>query len=305
MIIPGLFRQLFKGPELNAAWVFVFLNVGIFLFSISFFEDWPSSQLVKKISDKNLTVTLSEMYLQTLDPIEKTNMSHSEAFVSALRDHRFWKRAHDFPFRGDVVQIQETRGLIKQFQQDYLNSAQYQMGLGNLETSPWAWVTYQFSHASLTHLLSNLIFVFLIVSFLESFVGFYWIASVYLLGGLGGGISYLLFDDGGSLAVVGASASVCALMSFLVIIKKDELMPWSYFIAPIPEGYGAISLPVFFIFPLFLMSDFISILTESTSLSSSIAVSAHVGGAFAGLLLGIIFKVESKLLNHLRTIWQI
>ena len=231
------------------------------------------------------------MYVQTLDPIEKKNLrgNVNAVYSRALKDQKFWSRISTFPFVGDQVQIAENRKTIKNFFEGYLNSPHYHFGLGALEISPWSWVTYQFVHVSLMHLVGNLLLVFLIISFLEKTVDSAWIAATYLFSGFAGGISFLFFDDVGGMSVIGASASASGLLSFLLIAKSSQLMPWGYLIAPIKGGFGQISLPVFFIFPIFLLSDFISLLWEPSGIVSNVAVSAHVGGVFMGIIMGAYY----------------
>ena len=88
----------------------------------------------------------------------------------------------------------------------------------------------------------------------------------------------------------------------MVFIKKNTLMPWTYFFAPIPGGYGEIYLPAFLIFPVYLVADFTSMLWEPTGISTSIAHSAHIGGTITGLGLGAVFLVHnffrSKATSH-------
>ena len=304
MIIPGFFYLFFRRPTVTLAWSLVAANVIVFIYTQFAFSSWPSISLSEQVKDKNFSVAITEMYHQTLDPIE-LNSLESVSVAEALRDHRFWKRIATFPFSGDEVQIDSTRKRLLQFQSEYFSSSQFQLGLGRVESSPWAWVTYQFTHASFFHLLGNVLIIFLLISYLETSVGLFWLISVYLFGGFGGGISYLIFEGSGSMAVVGASASAFSLMGFLMTIKSKELMPWSYIIAPVPKGYGVIYLPVFFIFPVFIMGDFISSLWQPAGLTSSVAVSAHIGGAFVGFIMGFAYLGEKKLTQYLVRIWQI
>jgi membrane associated rhomboid family serine protease len=305
MIIPGFFYLIFQRPKLSLAWAFLFANLVIYFYTSLAYHSWPSSTLLEKVKDKNFSVSLIEMYKQTLDPIEVAQMKDSPTLSEALRDHRFWKKVSHFPFKGDQVQIELNRRNLVSFQGEYFSSSQYLLGLGPLDSSPWAWVTYQFTHASFLHLFGNVMIIFLLISYLETSVGLFWLISVYLFGGFGGGMSYLLFDGSGSMSVVGASASAFSLMAFLIVIKKNELMPWSYVIAPVPQGYGIIYLPVFFIFPMFLMTDFITVLWEPAGVTSSVALSAHIGGAFVGFILGLAYLCEQELTKFLIRIWQI
>ncbi len=298
MMVPGIFQDLLKRPTITLAWMIALINVVVFIYSNLFFSKWPSESLNDKLKDKNFAYSLSEMYLQTLDPVEKLYTKESTILMQSLRDDRFWKRVSTFPFKGDAVQIELNRAMLVQFQDEYRSSSQYQLGLGAIETSAWAWITYQFTHASLMHLMSNLVFIFLIISYLELKVGAFWLVSVYLLGGFAGGLAFLVFDGAGSMAMVGASASATSLMAFLLVIQKNHLMPWSYLIAPVPQGYGVIYLPAFFIFPIYLMTDFVAALWDPAGIQSSVAVSAHIGGALFGLVLGTFYLTEQKLKNY-------
>lgn len=277
----------------------LFLNVFLFLVVFFLFDSWPSQDIRKTLNDEKFVNTVYEMYVQTLDPIEKKNLrgSVNAVYSRALKDQKFWSRVAAFPFVGDQVQIAENRKTIKSFFEGYLNSPHYHFGLGALEISPWSWVTYQFVHVSLMHLIGNLLLVFLIISYLEKSVDSAWIAATYLFSGFAGGISFLFFDDVGGMSVIGASASASGLLSFLLIAKSSQLMPWGYLIAPIKGGFGQISLPVFFIFPIFLLSDFISLLWEPSGIVSNVAVSAHVGGVLMGLIMGgyyLLFGSETS-----------
>ncbi len=291
MIYPGNFSDINQRPGLRLSWIVLFLNVFLFLLVSIGFDTWPSQDIRKTINDEKFVNTVYEMYVQTLDPIEKRNLrgSINAVYSRALKDQKFWSRVATFPFVGDQVQIIENRKTIKNFFEGYLNSPHYHFGLGALEISPWSWVTYQFVHVSLMHLIGNLLLVFLIISYLEKTVDSSWIAATYLFSGFAGGISFLFFDDVGGMSVIGASASASGLLSFLLIAKSSQLMPWGYLIAPIKGGFGQISLPVFFIFPIFLLSDFISLLWEPSGIVSNVAVSAHVGGVFMGIIMGAYY----------------
>lgn len=295
MIFPGTFKKENFGFKLNLAVAVVFINIFVFLFSNLFFDSWPNPKNFKDLQDKSFNKSLGLMYLQTLDPTEKSNLEELDAnalATIAIRDQKFWKRAAYFPFHGDLVQIEIVKKVLLNLQDEYQNAIQYQYGLGPTQTSPWAWVTYQFTHHSLLHLLSNLVFLFLVISYLETTVTAGWIGAVYLLGGIGGGISFLLFNNEGDLSVIGASGSVCALLGFLMIVKQNKNIPWVYFFAPVPRGYGAIYLPAFLIFPIYLIADFTTILREP-NLASMVAHSAHVGGTLVGLSLGGLYLLQA------------
>lgn len=298
MIIPGDFKNFATKPTWKLSWTVLFLNFAIYFIIAGSFEAWPTSEIRDKLASEKFQQAVYEMYLQTLDPIERVpGFENVETvFSKAIKDEKFWNRISDFPFKGDQVQIAEVRKTIQGFYSSYRNSAQFQFGLGAFEVSPWSWLTYQFVHASFIHLLGNLVVIFLILSFLEQSISQLWLASVYLGAGFVGGIFFLMVDNVGSMSVVGASASASGLLSFMIVTQNARVMPWFYFLAPIKNGLGKVYLPVFFAFPIFLVSDFVSLLWEPNGISANVAVSAHVGGALTGLVAGaayLLFRSKS------------
>jgi membrane associated rhomboid family serine protease len=302
LILPGQLSDLTSKPNLKLSWVLLFLNVGFFVLLSFLYPVWPHSSVRNQLNDPNFKGSVVKMYLQTLDAVEKQNRALSEAalFSTALRDQKFWARLDTIAFVGDQVQITETKKILKEFYTSYLASAHYQLGLGTMELSPWSWLTYQFVHASVAHLIGNIFLIFMLVSFLEKKISSEWLAAVYLLSGFAGGAGFLFFDHVGSLSVVGASASACGLMGFTLCTQLTRHMPWFYMVAPVKErGYGQIHLPVFFIFPIFLVSDFVSLLWEPSGVAANIAVSAHVSGALMGILCGLVYLfLRSKAPSH-------
>ncbi len=295
MIFPGDLKvSNFSKP--NLAMTFVTLNILVFVIANILFQTWPQKNNMQDFQAKSFNQSLAKMYVQTLDPTEKKNyadMTPNQLSQLAIKDQRFWARASYFPFKGDAVQIRQLKIILADLKSQYQDSVQYQFGLGQRHTSPWAWVTYQFTHYSFMHLLSNLIFIFLIISYLEKKVAATWIALVYVLGGIGGGAGFLFLSLNEDLSVIGASGSVCALLGFLLVVKKNQTMPWTYLLAPIPGGYGQIYLPAFLIFPIYLLTDFSALLLEPQGIVSTIAHSAHVGGTLTGLSLGVLYLMQS------------
>ena len=189
MIFPGSIKRSDFQFKISLAFVFILLNVFVYLFSNILFKNWPAKSNYQEFESKGFNLALGQMYLQTLDSFEKKSIQHLDAnklAQLAIKDQFFWSKSVSFPFKGDSMQINSVKAVLSQLKSDYQNSVQHQLGLGSTPTSPWAWVTYQFTHFSLLHLLSNLIFIFMIISYLEKKINMAWISTVYLLGGVGG-----------------------------------------------------------------------------------------------------------------------
>lgn len=304
MILPGSIFTLREDFRIDVGLGLVILNCLVYLvFGLTMDKEVSLSQ-AESSQQRDSYEKLRQLYHQTLDPLERQVNSESYSVVEIMRDSRFWKRAETFPFIGDQVEIQKYRENLKQVKSDYESSVQYKFGLSPKPTSIWAWITYQFTHASFIHLLSNLIFLFFVARLVEARTGSGWLLMTYVLGGLGGGVGFLALNTGGDVAVLGASGSICALIGFLAVISNRHNIVWSYFFSPFKNGYGLIYMPAFLLFPIYLMSDFTSILYHSSGVEMSVAHSAHVGGTLVGLALGAIYLLDQAAKKFLLQKWS-
>src|SRR2546428_3734052 len=76
--------------------------------------------------------------------------------------------------------------------------------------APWTWITFEFVHASETHIFLNLLGLILISPTLEERIGSGRWAIVYFVGGAVGGLVFLLVHFGGTGLLVGAPARTFA-----------------------------------------------------------------------------------------------
>ncbi len=85
---------------------------------------------------------------------------------------------------------------------------------------PWTYITYQFMHAGLFHILFNMIVLYWSGRIFQEYLGNHRLLSLYILGGISGGllflVAYLVFPYlqamRPELGLVGASASVLAVL---------------------------------------------------------------------------------------------
>lgn len=147
--------------------------------------------------------------------------------------------------------------------------------ISKLLTRPWTLVTYFFSHYGVFHILFNMLFLYWFGKIIKEFLGGGKVVSLYVLGGLIGGLFYILiyntipfFADRVSTSVMlGASAGVYA-----VVVGAATFMP-NYtilllFIGPVKIKYIAL----FYVF--------LSIV-QSTGPNAGGEL-AHLGGALLG-----------------------
>lgn len=153
--------------------------------------------------------------------------------------------------------------------------------ISELLSMPWTIVTYMFAHTDFFHILFNMLWlywfgnIFLFTSTPKQMV------ALYLLGGIGGAIAYLLLYNFHPIfaniygTLIGASASVIAIVIATAIIHPEYKMNLLFI--------GEVSLKWIAIF---------TIIISAIGLTGSNAGGqiAHIGGAAVGALYGIMMK---------------
>lgn len=166
---------------------------------------------------------------------------------------------------------------------DFLNYLAVPSNLDILARRPWTFVTYMFLHVDFIHILFNLLWLFWFGTVFIQELGLKKLLSTYLLGGLSGGILYVIFynifpvfsEVKDSSVALGASASVMAVVVAAATYQPDRRMHL-VLIGPIKIVYIALVM-----FILTSMVDF------SVNTGGKIA---HIGGAMMGFLIAYYYK---------------
>lgn|GEM_PF-4719724 len=143
---------------------------------------------------------------------------------------------------------------------------------------PWTFITFQFVHGSLAHVLLNLTgFVFLTPVFEERVGSLPW-AVLFFLGGAVGALSMIALS-GGAFLLVGASAGLlCLLGAYGRLYRRERITLF------LPVR-GMPSLPVLYVVIGFLVLETILSLVPPGGLQG-IAWAGHVGGLAFGFAAG-------------------
>ena len=165
----------------------------------------------------------------------------------------------------------------------FLNYLAVPANLEVLSRHPWTLITYMFLHVDFIHVLFNLLWLYWFGTVFIQELGLKKLLSTYLLGGLTGGILYVIFYNlfpvfegvrEGSIAL-GASASVMAVVVATATYQPDRRMHL-VLIGPIKIVYIALIM-----FILTSMVDF------SINTGGKIA---HIGGALTGFLFAHYYR---------------
>lgn len=154
---------------------------------------------------------------------------------------------------------------------------------------PWTIISYMFLHEGFMHILFNMLILYWFGKMFLDYLNQKQLLSVYVLGGLSGGLLFILFYNlfpafemykNGAIAL-GASASVMAVVfsiSFLTPNREIRLM----FIGPVKIMYIALS---------YLVIDVLSIASSGGNIGDNAGGHiAHLGGALFGYFYIYQFK---------------
>src|SRR5207249_2315025 len=138
--------------------------------------------------------------------------------------------------------------------------------------APWSWMTFEFVHASETHIFLNLLGLILISPTLEGRIGSARWALLFFVGGAAGALVFLLVHFGDAVLLVGASAGIFAVFgAYGRLYPRDRIALF----LPIP---GVPTLPVVEVVVIFLVLETILGLLGPLG----IAWEAHVGALIFG-----------------------
>jgi len=144
---------------------------------------------------------------------------------------------------------------------------------------PWTIVTSLFLHGSFGHILGNMITLYFFGKYLRLLVRSSKFLLVYFIGGILGGILYVLLAPPFSIAI-GASGAVFALGGALAVMRPKLRV--LVFPVPVPMPLWAAVIGGFVII----------------SFLPSVAWQAHLGGLAFGLIAGYFFRRKERLVSY-------
>lgn len=151
--------------------------------------------------------------------------------------------------------------------------------IGLLLKRPWTLITYMFAHYDLLHILFNMLWLYWLGRIFMEFFSPKQLTGVYLLGGWGGAVLYLLawnlipqLATGPTMFLIGASASVIAIVVATAVYVPDYKIGL-LFLGEVSIKWIAIVTVVIALLSL-----------DAQNVGTSIA---HIGGAIVGALFAL------------------
>ena len=176
-----------------------------------------------------------------------------------------------------VVQVVLTISGLSTFFTMFINKLMLPASLGTFILQPWSLITYFFLHMSFMHILWNMLFLYWFGKIINDNIGNNALISLYVLGGIIGGLFYMAVynivpyygERVSDSLMLGASAGV-----FSVVVGSATLMPnytfYLLLIGPVRIKYIAL---------FYVLLSFFDV--AGTNAGGEIA---HLGGAFIGYI---------------------
>ena len=166
---------------------------------------------------------------------------------------------------------------------DSVSSIKY--GLIPSKSNSITFITYQFLHGSVMHLIGNMVFLVLFGFAVEAALGHWRFLSYYLIGGVGSATFHILIEGVSSTPLIGASGSISAVMAMYICLYKAKKIEFFYWVL-IFVGY--VRAPAILLLPIYIGYE---IFQAYTIEGSNVAYSAHVGGFITGAILVMLTQM--------------
>jgi membrane associated rhomboid family serine protease len=147
-------------------------------------------------------------------------------------------------------------------------------------------VISMFLHGGWAHLLGNCLFLWVFGNNVEDSMGRARFVVFYLLCGLAAAAAQIAIDPSAPTPMVGASGAISGVLgAYLILYPRVSVRVF--------VGFFLVSLPAYFVLLMWIGLQLLSGLPQLTTIrsvaSSGVAVWAHIGGFFAGVLLVKLF----------------
>jgi membrane associated rhomboid family serine protease len=252
-----------------------------------FFEkEWPAfEKYLQQANETDLLVAYKEAYqAEEYDGIIQdlllredfyNYLEHNSREYFLPDDHDIWA-----PERARINAVAKTISYISN-------------GLIANKLSIFDFITHQFLHGSLDHLLGNMFFLIICGFAVEAAIGHWRFLAFYLLSGIGAGFAQVASDWDSGVPLIGASGAISGVMAMYLAVfrfKKIEFFYWFFFFV------GYFRAPALMILPFYIGKEIYSFYQDT---ESNVAFMAHAGGFVTGaLLIAAALILNRNMLNR-------
>ncbi len=145
-----------------------------------------------------------------------------------------------------------------------------------------------FVHGNLSHLLGNMVYLWIFGDNIEDSFGKVRFIIFYILCGFAAVFSQILYDPNSPIPMIGASGAIAGVLgAYLIMYPRAKIwvFMWIVFIVRL------ITVPAFIVISIWMGLQLINVIDQG---QSGVAYSAHIGGFIAGMILAPILKKREK-----------
>jgi len=155
-------------------------------------------------------------------------------------------------------------------------------------------LTSMFLHGGLTHVLGNMLFLWVFGRNLEDLIGSGRFLAFYIACGLAAAVVHVIFNPYSRIPTIGASGAIAGVMgAYLIKFPKSQIdtLVWLFIFVT----RMAVPAPLYLVFWFILQfAQGVGSLGETTYNGGGVAWFAHVGGFVAGMLLIRLFPSRQR-----------
>ncbi len=301
MIIPIL-NGLLRWRQAPITWLLFLLNAVVYVGGmipsensqtvINQYLDDPSflrlqGRLFSQFVKQNET-SYSPLVLQLAEKAENGDPEKLRTMGTlAIRSSEFMNRGPASQYRGDQVEIKLWREKLANLRASQDRHPSYVLGLTADAEDLSHWLSYIFVHSGGYHFVGNMFFLLIFGSMLEPIIGGLALMVVFLLSGMVGAGVFLLLSGATAAPLIGASGSISGLMALFCFLFWKRPVRFIYILLPSVHYTGLIFLPAWVVLVMFALSDLAGYWSAVNEFGG-VAYTAHLGGEFAALLIGMI-----------------
>lgn len=156
-------------------------------------------------------------------------------------------------------------------------------------------ITAMFMHASWSHILGNMVFLWAFGPEMEDSMGRSRYAVYYLIGGIIATLTQVAFAPHSTVPNLGASGAIAAVMGgFLVTYPRDEIRSLLFLFVFVRVTY----IPAMLLIGVWFLIQLFSVGTIASTQTGGVAYLAHVGGFIYGAVFARLFQRERAVLTQ-------
>ncbi len=241
-------------------------------------------------------------YIDFINPTEKKSFSKEKGLNEKKLYEHHLKMELDFEFLGKlkfneiILEIDPKFSMWKEMRAEYESirdkSISFKYGFKPAYFEPVTLFTSMFLHGSFGHLLSNMIFLWIVGCILEAGCGRFRYAVVYIITGVCAQIFFKLIYFSSTIPLIGASGAIAGLMGMLALLFGKKTIKVFYSLG---FFFDYIRIRAIFLFFLWIGNELIQLFWGQ---ASNVAYVAHIGGLLSGGLCALILLKIPNAVDH-------